>query len=430
MEFFDTKYFFPDAAEGFDITIGNPPYVRADEPSEGNQKQREAILAESTYETLWEKWDLYVAFIERAYKLLKPKGISTLIVSDAYCHSKYAQKSQEWFLENSRILRLDFLSDLQIFDASVHNVLYFFQRDEHAETNRPERRRHDEQFGQVTLLPTDEQQNLTYRAFFPEGQDTTSFSVPKVTLGEICYISYGLRPNSDDRIAKGEFKAKDLVVDIKDNIHPKPYIQAKHMGKWLPSKVYWLEWGTNRSPAKIARATFENLYEVPEKAMAAKVAGTNNRVAYDSNQLFHSDSVIAFVPWQFLQGVRNRSIKKTARYEDENHMSSYIKRETVEDISLRFTVKYLVAILNSSAIKQFLSNNRRSNVQLYPDDWKKLPIPDISLEEQQPIIDLVDQILDAKHINPEADISALETKVDEMVAELYGVSQTKEGVEK
>lgn len=162
-------YFDPESMfgirDGFDITIGNPPYVRADEQSEWNRHQREQIIASSQYETLWEKWDLYIPFIERGYKLLRPGGVSTMIVSDAFCHSKYAQKPQNWFLKHARILRLDFCGDVKIFDAAVHNVIYFFQRADGAKW-KPDRRVHHETFGEVTLLPTDEQTKLTYRAFF------------------------------------------------------------------------------------------------------------------------------------------------------------------------------------------------------------------------------------------------------------------------
>ena len=119
---FDTEYMF-GIADGFDVVIGNPPYVRADSGDQ-HLELRQRIEDSNLYETLWEKWDLYVPFIERSYKLLKPGGFTTMIVSDAYCHSKYAQKSQEWFLQNSRILRLDFFSKIQIFDAAVpkHNL--------------------------------------------------------------------------------------------------------------------------------------------------------------------------------------------------------------------------------------------------------------------------------------------------------------------
>lgn len=42
----------------------------------------------------------------------------------------------------------------------------------------------------------------------------------------------------------------------------------------------------------------------------------------------------------------------------------------------------------------------RSNIHLYPDDWKNLPIPDITLARQQPIVDLVDRILAARTADP------------------------------
>ena len=92
-DWFDPEWMFGFRA-GFDITIGNPPYVRADSGDE-HLKMRQKIEDSKQYETLWEKWDLYIPFIEHSYKLLKPGGVTTLIVSDAYCHSKYAQKSQK-----------------------------------------------------------------------------------------------------------------------------------------------------------------------------------------------------------------------------------------------------------------------------------------------------------------------------------------------
>lgn len=66
--------------------------------------------------------------------------------------------------------------------------------------------------------------------------------------------------------------------------------------------------------------------------------------------------------------------------------------------------------------------NRRSNIHLYPDDWKNLPIPDVSPQQQQPIVALVEQILTAKRANSKADISAPEAELDHAVARLYGVA--------
>lgn len=425
--FFDPRYFFPEIKTGFDIVIGNPPYVRADEQSEWNQLQRQAILASNEYETLWEKWDLFVPFIERSYKLLKPGGVSALIVSDAFCHSKYAQKCQNWLLANSRILRLDFCGDIKIFDAAVHNVIPLLQKAD-GKDNIPERRLHRETFGNVMLLPSDQQAKLTCRAFSPNSEVACSFSALVLPLDSICYVSFGCRPNSDEKRAKGLFVAADLVSTSKDKDHPKRYIEAKDIHKWSYEQLRWLEWGTKRSPNMLARPTFEALYEVPEKIVAADVSGAENRAAYDSSQVFHSHTLISFVPWQSLFGVRNNSLKKAVRYADEKPPRPDLpQRERLEAVSRRFAVKYLLAVMNSSAARDFLRANRRSNIHLYPDDWKNLPIPDIALAQQKPVVDLVDRILAAKTAAPAADISVLEAEIDRLVSGFYGLAVPETG---
>ena len=68
--------------------------------------------------------------------------------------------------------------------------------------------------------------------------------------------------------------------------------------------------------------------------------------------------------------------------------------------------------MNSTTARDFLRANRRSNIHLYPDDWKKLPIPDMMLEQQAPIIGLVDQILEIRRADLSADIDEQEAEID------------------
>lgn len=421
-------YFDPESmfgiGDGFDITIGNPPYVRADEQSEWNQRQRRQILASDQYETLWEKWDLFVPFIERGYKLLRPGGITTLIVSDAFCHSKYAQKPQNWFLKKSRILRLDFCSDLQIFDAAVHNLIYFLEQADMTR-NVPDRRVHRETFGNFVTLPSDEQAKLTYRAFFPEDAPKQSFKTSQVLLNAICYITKGMVVHADEVEARGAFELQDVVSDCKDAKHPKPFVEGKHLDRWLPGDQKWLEWGTARAPGLFSRPTFPQIYTVPEKLISVDMAAgvEKLRVAYDAMQLFHNHSAWSFVPWHALSGVRNNSLKKVTRYIGERPQRPDLpKREELEVTSRRFAVKYLLGVMNSSVARDFLRANRRSNIHLYPDDWKKLPIPDVSPAQQQPVVALVDRILNAKQKNPAADTSVLEGEIDKQINALYGLT--------
>jgi hypothetical protein len=117
---------------------------------------------------------------------------------------------------------------------------------------------------------------------------------------------------------------------------------------------------------------------------------------------------------------RNRSLQKAARYADEDPRPDLPRREDLEATSRRFSLKYLLAVMNSSVARDFLRANRRSNIHLYPDDWKKLPVPDITPEGQAPIVALVDQILAAKAADPTANVSDLEAALNARVAALCG----------
>jgi hypothetical protein len=66
--------------------------------------------------------------------------------------------------------------------------------------------------------------------------------------------------------------------------------------------------------------------------------------------------------------------------------------------------------------------NCRSNIHLYPDDWKNLPIPDASPQQQQPIVALVSRFSRQSTPTPNADITAHESGLDHAVASLYGTT--------
>lgn len=77
--------------DGFDFVVGNPPYVKADEP--GQLSYRQLIISQGRFETLYKKWDLFIAFIELSQQLLKQEtGKLGLIVSDAFTVATYGEK--------------------------------------------------------------------------------------------------------------------------------------------------------------------------------------------------------------------------------------------------------------------------------------------------------------------------------------------------
>lgn len=249
-----------------------------------------------------------------------------------------------------------------------------------------------------------------------------AFTCPVIALGDISYISKGMVVHADEREARGTFELRDLVSDRKDKMHPRSFVEGKHLDRWIPVETKWLEWGTRRAPALFSRPTFPELYTVPEKIFIHRTAGEEVRSCHDSEQTLCNHTVMVSVPWYALHGVRNNSLKKSARYRGEKPRHDLPKREELEAASRRFAVKYLLGVMNSSAARDFLRANRRSNTDLYPDDWKKLPIPDVPPAEQKPIVALVDQILTARRANASADIGALEAELDNKINALYGIA--------
>ena len=236
-------------------------------------------------------------------------------------------------------------------------------------------------------------------------------------------LSYGLAISSDEKLHKGEFVTDDVTQNIKDKAHPEPWVEDKLLDKWLPFGNRWLEWGTARAPSHFRRVTFEELCEVPVKILILRVAGNDLRSSYDDKQLYTNHTSIIAVPWNLLAGVRNNSLKKVARYRGEKPPRPDLpKREDLEETSRCFAVKYLHGVMNSAAASDFLRANRRSNTDLYPDDWKKLPIPDVDTASQAPIVTLVAKILAVKCADPNADVSSLEAEIDKLVYALYGLT--------
>ncbi len=178
----------PPTHSGFDIVIANPPYVRADAQfkhlEDEDERQaaiakwkdyRAALLKSGIYQTLYEKWDLYLPFLERAYQLLRQGGHMVFIISDAYNAAKYARKSHEFFLKNARIERIDFCTEIPLFEAGVSNTIVHFSKAKPDANHQPVRVRRwgksrDDFEHNAQILPTAPQAEFGAAVFKPSGQ--------------------------------------------------------------------------------------------------------------------------------------------------------------------------------------------------------------------------------------------------------------------
>ena len=422
-DWFDPEFML-GVRNGFDIVIGNPPYVRADAGAK-HLAYRKKLQNSEQYKTLHQKWDLYVPFMERGFQLLAPNGVESFIISDAYCRSVYGKKSREWFLQNSAILRLDFYTPIKIFKAGVHN-LSFLVRNAEGRDNTPLRRLHNNEFGNVELLPAAKQNESDEKIYAYDNHNSTVISSPVVSLREICYVSYGMAVNNHETFHE-KFITSDVLSDTQDEEHPIPFVLGKDFDNFCYKRLRFLEWGTPRAPDGFRRKTFPELHNAPEKILALCITGAQSvKLFYDNEKIHFNHASVGFVPWHGLAGVKNTSLKKSARYLHQNPREGQKPREELEETSRRFSLLYLCGIMASDAARKILAARRRSNIHLYPNDWKNLPIPDVSAEEQKPIIELVRKMTAAKRANPAADISKWQSSLNKKAAALYGIPAQKE----
>ena len=69
---------------------------------------------------------------------------------------------------------------------------------------------------------------------------------------------------------------------------------------------------------------------------------------------------------------------------------------------LTIRIRHCLAIFNSSFIRYELNTNRRSNIHIYPDDWKRLALPNIDTDENRLLSDLLSALADKMlYINQE-----------------------------
>jgi hypothetical protein len=419
--FFDAEWMFGlsqntvglNGAQGFEIVIGNPPYVSAPSMVANNPEFRQAIIDSKQYTTLYQKWDLYIPFMEFGLQALSKNGIFTMIVPYPLTNQTYGNKLRKLIVHQYNLIEIVDLNGTKIFDnATVSNCIPIILKS--APNNS------------CVISKIDEDRQIThaFEQSFPDLIQDENTAVWNLTsekretnrhvgmnvLGDFCYISVGMVLNSDEQTAKGKFTKGDLISETCDTIHCRKYIEAKDIEKYKVKKIRYLEYNTERCPNKLRRQTFRELYEQP-KLMFNRLG---DLVVYldDETKFLHSDSMFSAVLWKDLKYIDNKSIKASVkRY-------SKLSLIEMEKLSETMDLRFLLGILNSKYASVLLSNLRGGDYHIYPEHLRNLPIPLADKTEKQQIVDLVDKVLALKSNNLQADTSKLERQIDNAVFQL------------
>lgn len=406
--FFDPDLMF-GISEGFDVVIGNPPYVNVEKV---DQKIKDII---SNFITAFQKYDLYVLFYEKGLSLLNKNGVLSYITSNKFLSQSYGKLLRQEMLKQRLISIINF--DYDIFDSAVVRTCVMIIQNSFIENNivkviNVENKNDRNKFDSLSYSNVDqaifnstEENNFRINLTSNKIKILSKIKEGSILLEEICSVNYGLRPSGKDN---GTVK-KDLISKEKIDGY-KPYFEGKNMGTWLVKESSYLKY----NPKEMYNPMFDELF-TNNKLVGLRTLSdiTKLRFIYDDQGLYCNDSVVILTIWNLMENIDNLTINRT------------INKNRIEN-SKKYDYKYLQGILNSKLIKFYVNELMYDGTHFYPNHMKALPIKVIKFENKklvEGIINNVGNILKIKKENKDADTSDLEKEIDILVYELYGLTE-------
>ena len=432
-DFFDPEWMFGITA-GFDVVIGNPPYVRQEKI-----RHLKPVL-KNQYDCYTGTADLYVYFYERGFQMLREEGVLTYISSNKYFRSAYGRKLRDFLVRQATLSQLIDFGDAPVFTSiaypSIITASKTHAQDNHLRTLNWEPGLSIDEFG--TIFQTNGftmPQNVLTADGWQLASPTVLNLLDKLRsagkpLGEYVQGRFYMG------IKTGLNKAFVVNKEMRDKLvaeHPsssevlKPFLRGQDVKRWQVSfdeqYLITIESSENRahpwsgqSPGE-AEEIFADAYPAIYAHFEPFREQLTNR--YDQGKYFWELRACAY--WEeFEQAkiiLRCFMNKATFAFDKE----AFFHNNALHMIA--GVNEYVVAILNSSVSWWFLcqicTDLQNGYLQAFQENLFQIPIPFANAEQQSVIIRLVNQIFDAKYTSPDADVSELENEIDQIVYLLY-----------
>jgi len=229
---------------GFDVVIGNPPYVRVDSlPNE------EKAFWKEKFESAVGKYDLYYLFLELAFNLVKKNGVFAFITPNRYCTNTTGERLRKLILSKGKGIVVTSLSRLPVFEeAANYPVITIVYEASKADAKKVT-------YFDVTNLKelhsispsyelSDEELKLLPRAIIPINVNSKKLKIAlrllkdSASAGQLVKIQEGLRiPTSwESKKSEGVQQIiKQFQFSRYSDIKEASYLTRKHVDSFLSS---------------------------------------------------------------------------------------------------------------------------------------------------------------------------------------------------
>lgn len=433
---FEWRFEFPEVLDedggflGFDVVLGNPPYIRQEEFSDLKPYLKER------FSTFAGTADLLVYFIERSYQILRPEGQFSFIISNKFMRAGFGKALREW-LTQRRILEIIDFGDLPVFEeATTYPCILSWQKstpnEEFQAANVPEL--HIEDF--QSYLPS-----ITFKthqnALSPSGWTLANANVQQL-LEKLKHSGVPLGEYVQGKIYRGVLTGfnEAFVIDeatkdrlITEDPHSadiiKPFLAGRDVKRYQVPKAERYLLFTRRGidieqyPAvKAHLAQFRTQLEPRPSDWTGNPHDWPGRKPGSYKWYEIQDSIDYYSEFEKEKIIIPAIVNKPSYTIDNKHHYSNDKTSIIPTSDFA-----LLALLNSKAIdfvlKKISSAKRGGYFEYKPVYVSQLPIVDAPLKIKEDLSEKVKLIL----ADPTADTAALESEIDRLVYTLYGLTE-------
>ena len=434
---FEWRFEFPELLNddgdfvGFDVVIGNPPYIQLQKDGGALANQLEGMH----YATFERSGDIYSLFYEKGNQILINNGLLAFITSNKWMRAGYGEKTRQYFADKTNPKLLIDFAGAKIFESATvdTNIMLFQKQENQFQTQTCS-------VGSEYNPQIDLSDYINKNSGISKFADGSGWTIMNAIEAGIkakieakgtalkdwdIKINYGIKTGYNEAfIIDGEKKKQLIEADPKSAEIIKPILRGRDIKRykaefadlWLITTLPSLHINIDDYPAvrDYLKSFGERLEQNGEKGCRKK---TNNKW-YEIQ-----DSISYYEEFQKEKIMYPNMTKYRPFLYDVKNYYSNDKSFIINGQSS--SLKYIISILNSWVF-EFAFKNRFPELlggtrELSKIFFELLPIPIISEEEQKPFIELVDIILTKKE-NGE-DTSIEENKIDRMVYELYGLTE-------
>ena len=417
--------------KGFDLIIGNPPYIRQEEIKELKPH------FSNVFEVYKGTSDIYTYFYERGFKILKDKGILNFITSNKFTRAGYGEPLRDFLLKYTSILEFIDLNGIKVFEkATVDTSIVMFEK------RKPDKSQiifysnpKDNKF-EILEYSKIKQSSLNKEAFIFGESKILDLKKKIEKIGKPLknwniQINYGIKTGFNEAfIIDEETKNKLIEEDKKSKEIIKPLLRGRDIKRYsydfknlyLICTFPALNLNISDYPAieKYLKSFGKRLEQSGEigcrKKTIHKWFEMQDTIAY------YKDFEKFKIVWASVGENEYSYIEKGIYLLDTNYFLVCDNEEIL---------KYLIGVFNS---KLFLFALSYKDTQLgdggawrhYKYNLEEMTIPEVDKKTEKEIVNLVEKVIEGKKKG--IDTREFEEEIDRLVYWLYGLSEEEVGI--